>query len=179
MAIGRYRYPLHMRMQISAAASSVATIDPLIALLVGAFGAALLTVIGGLIGAWIQSVRDHRKWLRERRFEAYRDFMINMSQLSNLVRTKINIANAESVKSTLHALSDEIVRSSEAVSMLGPRSVNAAGQDWVGAALNLTRENSDANRESMRQGRWKFLTAVGKELGSKNVGDAPPVARPL
>lgn len=164
---------------MSATAESVTAIDPLIALLVGAFGAALLTVIGGLIGAWIQSIRDHRKWLRERRFEAYRDFMINMSQLSSLVRTKINLANAGSVKSRLDVLTDEIVRSCEAVSMLGPRAVNAAGQDWLGAALNLATENSEANRESMSKGRWKFLMAVGKELSSRNVGDSPHVARPL
>ena len=84
----RHRYPLHMGMQMSAAANTVPLIDPLVALLVGAFGAAMLTVLGGLLGAWIQSIRDHRKWLRERRFEAYRDFMINMSQLSSLTRTR-------------------------------------------------------------------------------------------
>lgn len=164
---------------MNTAAQSVTVVDPLIALLVGAFGAALLTVIGGLIGAWIQSIRDHRKWLRERRFEAYRDFMIDMAQLSELVSTKITVSNAERVKTRLQAVSDDITRSAEAVSLLGPRAVNAAGQDWFGAAKNLATENSDANRESMRKGRWKFLVAVGKELNSKNVGDAPPVAKPL
>ncbi len=63
--------------------------------------------------------------------------------------------------------------------MLGPRAVNAAGQDWIGAAVSLASENSEANSTSMSKGRWNFLIAIGKELGSKNVGDAPPVARPL
>lgn len=32
---------------------------------------AVLTIAGALIGAWIQSAREHRKWLREKRLEVY------------------------------------------------------------------------------------------------------------
>ncbi|MGF2950724.1 hypothetical protein ACQUSX_15855 [Microbacterium sp. YY-02] len=35
-----------------------------------AVGAAL-TIAGGLLGAWIQAAREHRKWLREKRLEVY------------------------------------------------------------------------------------------------------------
>lgn len=105
--------------------------------------------------------------------------MINMSQLSHILSTKVNVGNAISVKARLDAWSDQIVRSSEAVSILGPKAVNAAGQDWLGAANKRAGDDSESNEEAMRAGRWKFLTAVGKELGSKNVGEAPPVARPL
>jgi hypothetical protein len=46
-------------------------IDPLLSLLVGAFGAAALTVGGGLAGAYIQSKREHARWIREQRLGAY------------------------------------------------------------------------------------------------------------
>jgi hypothetical protein len=168
-----------MGTQVDVAVTSATPIDPLFALLIGAFGAASLTVIGGLIGAWIQSIGEHRKWLRERRFEAYRDFIINMSQLSAFLDTEITKANVETMKAKLDVWSDESTRSIEAVSMLGPRSVNAAGQDWFGAAHKWAEDKSQANRDSMSKGRWRFLIAVGKELGSRNVGDTPPDARPL
>lgn len=166
-------------MRAGAVEATSTAIDPLFALLVGAFGAASLTVVGGLIGVWIQSVRDHRRWLRERRFEAYLDFIIDMSKLSDLATTKVDARNAASVKQKLEAWSEQIRRSSEAVSVLGPIAVNAAGQDWMGAARKLATDNSESNRAAMNRGRWRFLIAVGKEIGSKNVGETPPVARPL
>jgi len=52
-------------------AEAPATIDPWVTLLVGALGAALL----GLLGATIASRREHAKWVREQRMEAYRGFL--------------------------------------------------------------------------------------------------------
>jgi hypothetical protein len=43
------------------------TVDPFLSLIVGAFGAALI----GLLGAVIQSRREHKRWIRERRYEAF------------------------------------------------------------------------------------------------------------
>lgn len=51
------------------------TIDPLLSLLVGALGAATLTVVGGFVGAWVQSRREHSRWIREERLVAYRDVL--------------------------------------------------------------------------------------------------------
>jgi hypothetical protein len=50
---------------------SEAVLDPLALALLSIFGGATVTVIAGLIGAGIQGRREHRKWIRERRFEAY------------------------------------------------------------------------------------------------------------
>ena len=168
-----------MDIQMGAAAASTPPVDPLFALLVGAFGAAVLTVSGGLIGVWIQSVGEHRKWLRERRFEAYLDFMTDMSLIARIVRTEPNEENAEKLKAEVLAWHEASDRSLDAVSILGPKAVNAAGQDWMGATLAFVEDRTDARDVAMRKGRWQFLIAVGKELGSKNVGEAPPVARPL
>ena len=51
------------------------TVDPLVSLLIGAFGAAVLGTIGALLGAWIQSRREHLRWIRQERLTAYRDFI--------------------------------------------------------------------------------------------------------
>lgn len=168
-----------MNMQMVVEETSTAPVDPLWALLIGAFGAALLTVIGGLIGAWIQAVREHRKWLRERRFEAYLDFMNGMSELSEIADIEPNLENAERIKTMAEALTRRLLSSGDAVSMLGPRAVNAAGTDWLGAATTFISDRTEANREALRRGRWQFLIAVGEELNSKNVGDTPPTARSL
>lgn len=51
------------------------TPDPLFTLLTGAFGAALI----GLLGAWIQTRREHVRWVRQQRFEAY-DALIRLAE---------------------------------------------------------------------------------------------------
>lgn len=60
-------------MTVEPAAAAVATIDPLLSLLIGALGAAALTVAGGFVGAWLQSRREHARWIREQRLAAYRE----------------------------------------------------------------------------------------------------------
>lgn len=35
----------------------------------------LIAVAGGLVGAWIAGRREHSRWLREQRYEAYRAFI--------------------------------------------------------------------------------------------------------
>lgn len=63
--------------------------------------------------------------------------------------------------------------------MLGPRSVNAAGQDWMGAMNDAITDPSESNQSAMSRGRWQFLIAAGKVLKVKNVGANPPVAKRL
>lgn len=41
--------------------------DALVPVVVGG----LLALIGGLLGAWVQGRREHSRWVREQRFEAY------------------------------------------------------------------------------------------------------------
>ena len=46
-------------------------VDPLLSLLIGAFGASVVGLAGALLGAWLQSRREHSRWTRDKRFEAY------------------------------------------------------------------------------------------------------------
>ena len=52
-----------------------AALDPTLLALLSIFGGAALTVAAGFIGAWIQSRREHDKWLREQRYQAYLDYL--------------------------------------------------------------------------------------------------------
>lgn len=166
-----------MNMQMSTAAATVAPVDPLVALLVGAFGAALLTVIGGLIGAWIQSIREHRKWLREVRFEAYHEFAVDMAEVSDIFRVKPFPEDAKALQERVEAWRVRSDRSNEALSILGPQAVDAAGQYWLDAATTYIRDRSEENKAAMGEGRRLFLIAASKELRS-SLGDDPAKARP-
>jgi hypothetical protein len=55
-------------------AAGPAVVDP-ISLAVSALGGALIAVAGGLIGAWLQGRREHKLWLRQRRFDLYNEFL--------------------------------------------------------------------------------------------------------
>ena len=59
-------------MIISQAADAAATsIDPLAVVIISATGGAIVTALFALIGAAVSARREHTKWLREQRFEAY------------------------------------------------------------------------------------------------------------
>jgi len=55
----------------AAAASSAPAIDPTFQILLTVFGAALVTALAGFAGAWLQGRREHARWVRERRYDAY------------------------------------------------------------------------------------------------------------
>jgi len=52
-----------------------AAIDPTVLALLSIFGGALLTAAAGAWGAWRQSKREHTRWARERRYEAYLEYI--------------------------------------------------------------------------------------------------------
>lgn len=106
------------------------TVDPLLSLLVGALGAALL----GLLGAWIQSRREHERWLREERLKAYAAFFQVVEQ-ADIVDPKVEEAE-------LRARLRELRVTHALVELLGPPAVAAAGTAYIEACdvLALTAE---------------------------------------
>jgi hypothetical protein len=146
------------------------TVESVLSLLIGALGAAVL----GLIGAWIQSLREHRKWLREQRFEAYRAFMKDMDSLGYLATTTPTLVNAIGLNKRANALLEGYADAFEAVSLLGPKNVNAAGQQWVWAARDLKGTKSGPEYKAWTAARWHFLIAAGVELRSRNVSAIEP-----
>lgn len=57
-------------MMLAAASMTTVAIDPTVLALLPIAGVTL-TIIAGLVGAWIQGRREHKRWLREQRYEAY------------------------------------------------------------------------------------------------------------
>ena len=145
------------------------TPDPLAALLIGAFGASAI----GLLGAWIQGRREHVRWLREKRFDAYRAFMVDMNELSRLRKSPVSTLTVVTKIRRTNKLNDRFPHSYEAVSLLGPKSVNAAGQAWVSAAAALKSSDVTTGRKALDDARWTFLLAAGRVLDSRNVGGTP------
>lgn len=85
-------------------------IDPTALALLGIFGGAALTAIAGWIGAGIQARREHTKWLRERRYETYIEFLRAVRAFQQVQNDSKNIvspvdrANAKNLPSTEHLL---------------------------------------------------------------------------
>lgn len=141
-----------------------------LALMSGASTAALI----GLMGAWIQSRREHGKWLRERRLEAYRAFMIDMDTYRRLRSQTVTLRTAWKLKRQHEDFAAAFPGSFEAVSLLGPRSVNAAGQRWIEAFDAPSTPGLPIDKAAYAESRWAFLVAAGRVLRSENVAHHLP-----
>lgn len=56
--------------------------DDLIPVVVGA----VLAALAGFVGAWIQAAREHRRWVRERRYEAFQTARLAAERYRDLGR---------------------------------------------------------------------------------------------
>ncbi|MWB99071.1 hypothetical protein [Agromyces seonyuensis] len=74
------------------------TLITLIPVVTGAFLAAAF----GLLGAWIQSRREHSRWLRERRFDAYTAALAYMDRLNAWVEGGKDPKNHVSLRRLLY-----------------------------------------------------------------------------
>jgi len=108
------------------------TIDPLVSLLVGAFGAALL----GLFGAWVQFGREHARWIREQRIDAYKTFL----------RVTEMMWPAQSPDRTVwRAHMDDMSAALGEVTLVGPDLVTTAAADYLDAVLGFASVQRKVN----------------------------------
>jgi hypothetical protein len=103
-------------------------VDAFTTLLVGAFGAAALTVIGGFIGAAIQHRREHARWVRAQQMAAYLDF---------LHKAEAAPSNVENDVWTAHL--DELGAAFAAIELVGPDAVAATANAHLNAGLEYNR----------------------------------------
>lgn len=138
------------------------TVETLFSLLVGALGAALL----GLLGAWIQSRREHIRWLRAERLKAYVDVLQVLTRMPE--DKEIRATDAEWLRSFSDATA--------AVEMLGPRRVSRE-ITFLSRTLEthhfvqLQELPVDFKAEMERDAivaRTRFLRAAQKQLGIKD-----------
>ena len=140
-------------------------VDPLLSLLVGALGAALL----GLLGASIQARREHARWVRERRHEAYNAFM----RVADRVRHRDQQANA-AADASYYARIFEALGS---IRLVGPDAVIDAAKAYGDAASAYERLelSTDAGAdptvaptlERLSSARKVLIDLMRKELGMK------------
>ena len=119
------------------------TADALLSVLVGALGASLL----GLLGAWIQSRREHTRWVREQRFAAYNGLM----KLAERVRSRdaTDPVDTQYLATLFQALGT--------LRLVGPTAVLEAARAFGEAAS--TYENLPASDDAQMEARRAELVA--------------------
>jgi hypothetical protein len=120
--------------------------DPIVSVVVGG----LIAVGGGFVGAWIQGRREHKKWLREKRLEAYvptiaflTEYELILSGVSDHrsrvdgVIGSVSAAEAEELRSGLEPeearameYRERVPREMAAITVLGPESLAQAVRQW-------------------------------------------------
>ncbi|MCA0215946.1 MAG: hypothetical protein LCH43_01175 [Actinobacteria bacterium] len=103
-------------------------VDPLLSLVVGAFGAAVIGVVGALLGAWIQSRREHSRWLRELRVEAYGEFLRLVNLMPSLAPTGGKEPSVWHItgEANLAAFHRDQMNAVSTIALLGPEDVEKA-----------------------------------------------------
>ena len=147
-------------------AAPVAAIDPTLLALLSIFGGALLAAVAGLIGAWIQSRREHRAWLREKRFEAFVSVRVLMRTLHRYVSDRKqgeadgDDARATAARHALLGLQDSLAETMAPMVILGPTSVHEAG-------IALTNAIHDGQAAEIEAAESEFVSRMQQSLVSR------------
>jgi hypothetical protein len=138
------------------------------------FGGAALTAGAGFIGAWLQSRREHSRWLREQRYEAFSRFMGYQHRI-DVIKNKSDRLDAQMASASTDAKRDLLLADLEAHrSALGE--LEAAIPDAVTAIYILGSLDVQAKGKTYMQGRLDgdysaaetaFLKAMRASLGVK------------
>jgi hypothetical protein len=135
-------------------------VDPVVALVVGAFGASLI----GLFGAWIQSRREHSKWLREKRYEAHLAFLVLVDRHTTNAKLGHGPQNDSEIAVALEGLNETV----SAISLIGPETLLEKARALRRAAGDFI----EANREPMgyQEAREAYILASRKAVKVSNRG---------
>ncbi len=121
------------------------TADALLSVLVGALGASLL----GLLGAWIQSRREHTRWVREQRFAAY----------NGLIKLAERITPRDSTDAGDDAaFFAELFQALGTLRLVGPAAVLEAARAFGEAAS--TYGNPSTRRSDSETGRAELVARI-------------------
>lgn len=138
-----------------------------IALLIGALGASILTLFAGFLGERRESKREHARWVREQRFEAYRDFLRVAERLPSIAMDKTPDERDLDYLENMH---DAVGK----IRLVGPDAVIDVAVIHLDRALKYAREQSKtendeeattaAHREYDRT-RTAVVSAARSQLG--------------
>jgi hypothetical protein len=94
----------------------------------GVFGASALTLVGTFIGSALQNRRDHVRWVRENRLDAYRDF---------LAKAELTWPSQSKDLTVWRTYMDDIGTALVVVRLVGPDEVSTAGESHLNELLTL------------------------------------------
>lgn len=141
-------------LELAANAATTGTVDPLLTLIGGAVGAALI----GLLGAWIQSRREHAKWLREQRMTLYLDF------LREAEKPPGDVDPAE-----YGAYLDDLGIAYAAIELVGPDRVMDAAREHFFAVMDYTSAR-DARAADIDEEKFPSVAARKAEDDKRAAG---------
>jgi hypothetical protein len=134
----------------AAAEAAASGVDPVLSLVIGAFGAALIAAIAGFVGAAINRRREHERWVRERRFDAY----LALLQLGR----RMPDATHEEMRERDEDYFDALDNAGGAVQFLGPKEVSRLALDFEGAANDLAVARGLKDSDEVRLEKLTALT---------------------
>lgn len=130
--------------------------------LLSVFGGASLTALAGLVGAWIQAHREHRRWVRERRYDAFVKAQAIIEDLAWL-EWKLSAGPAlagpelKQVEASFQDLRSKFSEFNAPIVVLGPQSVVEA----IKAATTALGTDSSGHAQ------WKLQLAMRRALKIK------------
>jgi hypothetical protein len=129
----------------------------------------LLAVLGGFIGAWIQGRREHRAWLREKRYEAFVKVKVYMRDLAafeadlHAARVSGDVMREDAVLDRGVDLWERLSEAMAPVVVLGPEAVNEAGTKLMTAI-----READGDVDKFDDAQVAFVTAMQRSLGIRD-----------
>lgn len=147
-------------MSSASAAAATVPIDPTLLALLPIVGV-VLTIVAGLIGATVQRRGERAKWLRERRLEAYSDFLVVTDEFfargataeAEAEPSPELVADARRVAGTLHLLGpDKVYGKAQAFrdAMMLSLQHDTAIDEFEDARISARRRYIEAARSGLK-----------------------------
>jgi len=128
----------------------------------GAVGAALL----GILGAWISSLREHAKWVREERLQAYLGMLTLINGISNryvLVRSQVAAGNTVTLDE--EKMLEDFPSAFAALDLLGPVRMSKLAHTLSEAIMKQGTSNpSESSAKAISAAKEAFSDAARKVL---------------
>ena len=123
--------------------------------ILSALGGAGLAGLAALLGAWLQARREHRKWVRQERFDAYSEFLTHIDRL----RFQVGDVTDRSLSDQDR---DELQVRSSMLALVGPDELA-----WAAIALRdayLTYVDDRSTLSDYGAARERFLQCARKVI---------------
>jgi len=127
-----------------------------------------IAVVGGAFGVLFQSIREHSRWKRERRYEAYRAFLVEADFLNlGLVRTREE--GWEFTPEVLQKAGNAV----SGVALVGPQRVYVLAMKYQNIAKTELDKRSGNDWPALIRARSEVGREMQKVLGFDGMTDVP------